>query len=72
MFKMHEDLLRSGGNRVGSMTMVAGLVAFFIQPVPAGDALQLFTMGAVIYFASAFNWRKKSKLMQPANNRRGG
>ena len=72
MFRLHEDLLRSGGNRLGSMTMAAGLVAYFIEPVPDADAVQLFLFGVGVYLASALKRRGKPQPIKTTNDRRGG
>ena len=61
MLGVRVDLLRSGGNQLGAVTTAAGLIAYFVEPVPDVEAAKLFASGVVIYFISALELRKATE-----------
>ena len=55
-FKFDYELIRRGGNQLGVLSMAAGLIAYFIEPVAAGDAIALVLVGVFLFAASAIKF----------------
>ena len=56
MIRFDEELLRRGGNQLGVLATAAGLVAFFIDPVPGSGEMYLAAIGALMYLGSTMSW----------------